>query len=806
MRGTLLILFVALSLPVAAKEVITLTGSISDSATGDPLRFVTVRVAGTKAAAISGKDGEFVLQLLDERLENARAYDDELNVVVSLVGYRSDTVKAPIRSGELDIRMVRKDLRARMVYVSAEDPGERIMRKVIERKIKQADTLDRYMYTLYTKFVAITDTNTAQRSTGLGDSTVFSILESYSKGYVDLPDKYFNEIIQRRQTANIPPQANFVAFGTNLNVFDDQLTILGEEMETPFHPDAVADYDFVLESDENDRIVQIRCTPTTNDYKGFKGLVFIDQRDFHPLEVRLEPNDAVNLPFDPELTIRQTFTQVEGATLPEALSIVSSIDVTILWIFDARLDVDLQTFCYDYDLTTEFDDEVFEQRRVELAENVDVFDSAFWNQNMKVPLRPEETRAYVEIQQFRDNVDSIEGGLVDNFLGPIATVYRKLGRDPFSSQNDVIRYNGIHGPYLGIGFQTRPDTVIEVRGKGGYGFNNKRLYGSVGSTWWIDKNQHWQIEGDVFSELARRDNSFLVKQPLITVTSLLFGTDYGDYYHADGWQAGFGYSWGQLRFLKVSRWARARSIRVFYREERQTNAPTTSMWSLFGDQANQRINPSIIEGTNRSINGELFLDFRPERRLERTAMYLLAEHANSEIIPTDWDFTRLDWTGFLRTRTWPLFTLDIAARVGWTWGQVPPQRFFSLESAISGIAIGSAFRVMNVKEFYGDRYASLSLAHNWGELIPGLLRIPNIASFGIEFITFGSVGYSAFRPETIDFTGTTLPTTDVTREQVYYEFGLGINRILLFLRFDVNVRLSQRVRPDWRITVTSATF
>lgn len=806
MRTAVFILIVLCSLPLSSKEIVTYTGTIKDSTSGESLRFVTVRLAGARTATISGKDGAFILQLSDEKLLKAKSLYHRARLVVSLVGYRTDTIDLPFRDQEVSISMTKRDLRMRTIFVSAEDPGERIMRKVLARKKLQTDTLDRYMYQLYTKFVVITDSNTAQRSTGIGDSVVFSILESYSTGYVDLPDQFYNEITQRRQTANIPPQANFVAFGTNLNIYDDKLTILGEEMKTPFHPDALDDYDFVLESDEEDSIVKIRCSPSRDDFKGFIGLLFVNQRQNKPLEVRLQPNIAVNLPFDAGLDIRQTFTEISGVILPEALSIISSVDVTIVWIFDLRLDIDLQTFCYEYDLETPFSDEVFEQRRVELSENVDVFDSTYWARNKKIPLRPEEARAYIEIQQFQDNADSIEGGFLDDLLGPVMTSYRALGREPFSSQNDVFRYNGIHGPYVGIGFQARPDTAIELRGKGGYGFNNKKWYGGVGATWFIDEQQKWTIEGDVFSELTRRDNAFLVKQPLITVTTLLFGTDYGDYYHSDGWQAGAGYNWGQYRFLKIGRWARANSIRVFYREERQTTAPNSSMWSLFGSQEDRRINPTIMNGVNRSINGELFLQFRPERRVERTGMYLLAEYANPNLIATDFGYSRVDWTGFLRTRTFPLFTLDIAARVGWTWGEVPPQRFFSLESAISGIAIGSAFRVMNVKEFYGDRYASLSLSHNWGEIIPGLLRIPNVASLGIEFITFGSIGWSEFRPETIKFNNTELPTTMDTRENVYYEFGVGINRLLLFLRMDVNMRLSQRDNPQVRLTVTSATF
>ena len=51
---------------------------------------------------------------------------------------------------------------------------------------------------------------------------------------------------------------------------------------------------------------------------------------------------------------------------------------------------------------------------------------------------------------------------------------------------------------------------------------------------------------------------------------------------------------------------------------------------------------------------------------------------------------------------------------------------------------------MEVKEFLGDRFLSLAFEHNFGEIIPGVLRIPNVASFGIEFVLFGNIGYSEF--------------------------------------------------------------
>jgi len=185
---------------------------------------------------------------------------------------------------------------------------------------------------------------------------------------------------------------------------------------------------------------------------------------------------------------------------------------------------------------------------------------------------------------------------------------------------------------------------------------------------------------------------------------------------------------------------------------------------------------------------------------------LHVETSQPSFIPSSFSFTTASWIGVVRVKTMPLWTLDLVGTAGWSWGDVPSQMFASLESSVSGLVVGSVFRGMSVKEFYGDRFATLSISHNFGEVIPGLLRIPDVASFGIEFILFGGVGWTSFSNQTLQFTKTALPTTDQTSQKLYYEVGVGINRVLLFFRLDVNARLSQRSVPQIRITLSGATF
>ncbi len=783
-----------------AQRTANIRGRVVDADSMLPLRFARVAVLETRTATMTDKQGAFLVRF------PAPAADSVRTLVVSLIGYEPDTIRVGATDTNVVFPLRIRPFTGRMVTVVAEDPAVRIMRKVLERKRIQRDTLTSYTYMLYTKFVANTDTATASRSTGRGDTTVLSILESFSKGYFQKPDKYFNEILQRRQTANIPAQANFVSFGTNLNAYDNDVTILNEQIETPFSLDALDHYEFTLLSDEETDTVVITAKSVNNSRKAFEGTLFVDQRKAIPVEARLVPNKAVNLPFDASLQYRQSFVEVSGVVLPEGLTLQSSLQAAILFLFEPRLDVSIETFCYDYAVNPEIERDIFEQRRVEISPQAYEFDSTFWRLNQKLPLRVEEEQAYVDIQNIIDNPDSLQTSFLDSYIGPVTRFLAQLGRRPFSGFEDVFRYNRVHGAYFGLGSRFRPDTVMEIEAGIGYGTMDNRLYYWLHPTVFFGARQNWSVDASYQHILQRRDNANVVRTGLISFTSLLFGNDYGDYYYRTGGELGFTYAWGQLRFIRNDFWARPSSIRLFVRSEGHNTAEFRDVWSLMTSDRNNRENPAIFNGNVRTLGATLTLNYSPIRLINRTGMWASVEMSNPDILPSDFHFGKAQWLGVARMRTLPLWTLDVVATAGWSWGNVPPQYFSSLESSVSGLVVGSVFRGMNVKEFYGDRYATLSLSHNFGEVIPGLLRIPDIASFGIEFLLFGGVGWTTFTDATRVYTQTVLPTTDRAEGNTYYEVGLGINRILLFFRLDVNARISQRTIPEIRVTLSGATF
>ncbi|GAB1430211.1 DUF5686 and carboxypeptidase-like regulatory domain-containing protein [Ignavibacteria bacterium] len=776
-------------------------GTARDSATKLPIRFATIRTAGLSKGAMTNADGRYSLRL------PAGSY----SLTFSMVGYRTvqrTIVLRPDDTVRLDVALAETPFKASEIIVTAEEPATRFMRLAIERKMQLRDSLSSYSYVLYTKFTLGADTITVKRRDSRADTTLLGILETYSKGYYKRPDKYFNQIIQRRQTANFPPQANLIAVGTNLNAYDDEISLLGESIYSPFHPDALDFYSFAIEGEsenEGRSIVRLRVIPKTTHRKLFDGIILLDKNSLTPAAVDLRPNKAVMLPFDAKLHFKQQFELIDGKfALPAGLSVDGSLKAEILFMVKPRIDFSIETVAYDYVCNIKIDENIFLQRRIEVSQSADIFDSTFWAERAIMPLRPEEAAAYIAIQEQKDNPDSLKANSL--FGNPISREIAKLVKRPFSGINDIFRYNRVNGSYLGLGLIHSFDTLFDARGGFGYGTADKRWFGWSGATVYFDNLRRYSVELTAYRKLARRDINSPVDIGAITLLSLLYKNDYGDYYYADGYEIAAEIGFGQLRLIQLDVYLRPTSFKIFFRNETHAPAEVNTQYAFFGKGYDFRQNPAAVPGILRAFGGAFNWNFNTQNRIAGNGLRIETEIAVPSVVHTDFNFRQVQATAYFRTKTLPLWRLDGKFTVGLSEGFIPPQRFFSMESSASGLAAEGSMRGPGVKEFYGDRYAVLTAEHNFGEIEPGLFRIPNIAPLGLEFLLTGATGYSEFSQKTLDYTRTALNSTAATADKFYYEAGLSINRVLLFFRFDFTMRFSQRITPQFYFTLSAATF
>ncbi len=785
-----------------------LNGIVFADENNEPLRSVTIRVADSPKGAITNSNGEFSINI-------EKGFHQ---LILTMVGRERKIVDVDLQKDSTFLIINLKINSALLdgVEVIAEDPGMRMMRKVIEKKIKQYDSINTYKYTLYTKFVASTDTLTAGRTDNPIDTTIVSIFESYSNGYYEKPDNYYNEIFQRRQSVNIPPQANFLVFGTNVNIYDDFIKFLSEEIYTPFHPSAPDFYEFILDtnfhSDDLPVGGRIIVYPASEQRRLFTGYINIDPEKLIPISVELVPNSVVRLPFNTKLIVKQSFQLVDNNfVMPDKLSINTSSNANIFGIINPRLDISLTTVANNFNINIPIEKNVFNSRRVEASEQADEFDTIFWDKNMIIPLTEIEKQSYEAIRLARETPDSAAGtSIFEQYFSPITRQVAKLNQKPFTGLGDMFIYNRVQGFNLGISVNDEIIKSIEAFGKIAYSFSDEKLNFNLGINYYFDDKKQFKFSSNYYDNLQRSDDPYVIRVPTITWTALLNKSDYGDYYYAKGQELSLSAGFGQLRFIRRDVFERPYLFKIYARREEQSNAKSNADFSFFNRSGQFRENPVITDGLMNTIGFDINWNFNRERRMSNFGFYFGGEFSDPNIIPSDFNFSKYLIMMNLRTKTLPLWQLDVRFSAGLAEGKVPAQKFFSLESSSSFITGNSSFRSMSTKEFYGNRFFAFSFEHNFGEVIPGILRIPGIAEFGIEFILNANIGYSEFSEDALfsDLNGIKIipQSTESTMDKYYYEFGLGLNRILLFLRADISARFSQFETPKFSFTVTNASF
>lgn len=800
------LVLLALSINIAfSQEKVILKGKIFDLDSKESLKAVTVRNLSGKGGVFTNNSGEFSLKC-NRGLNKIR---------FSMVGHESQEKEFLLMNDttEVEVLMHIAKLSTEDVIVYAEDPATRFMRKVLAKKVSQQDSLKSYTYMLYTKFVVATDTLTAGRTDAPRDTTINSILESYSKGYFKSKDNYYNEIIQKRQSVNVPPEANFVSFGTNINAYDNYVTILNQEIYSPFHPDAIDfyKYEFVgsFKSDKDTKILKLKVTPKTDQRRLFEGYINVDEDKLVPVSVELTPNIAVQLPFDAKLFYNQDFEIFNSKfTLPTRMRIYATLKAELFWIIAPRLDILIETAAYDYETNLELSNDLFSERRVEASEEADVFNLEFWKKNELVPLRNEELLAFDQIRKARDNPDSVAGtNFFSQYLAPINRFFARFNRAPFTGLDDLFKYNRVWGTYVGLGLKNSPIKTLDLFGNLGYSFSDNRFNYTLKVEQFLDSKRRYGVDISYYDNLIRRDKQYIISNRGITYLAFLFKSDYGDYFYARGLEIGASIGFGQLIFLRRDVFVRPYYFRVFYKDEMETSAKTNTDFALLNWTQSFRINPQINDGKLKSIGFQLALNYTPERRISNFGMFFQGEYSDNKL-NSNFNFKQIYGEMNLRTSTLPLWKLDLKITGAYSDGDVPTQRFFSNESSIANIVAGGALRGAKVKEFYGDRFACVSIEHNFGEIFPGMLRIPNIASFGIELITYGNFAWTDFSAgalKMIKDQEMLTKTTTYTNDKYYYEAGIGLNKLLLFFRFDITARISQYSMPRFMLNISGAT-
>ncbi|WP_103020830.1 DUF5686 and carboxypeptidase-like regulatory domain-containing protein [Salinibacter altiplanensis] len=801
-----------------APTALTLSGRVVDADTQAPLPQANLRIADTYEGTITNADGRYTLTL------------DSLpvTVVVRYVGYESvrRRITADTESRQV-FRLAPSTVQMDEVTVTGSgNPGETIMRRVIERKQEWWPELKSYSVQAYNRFALASDT------------TIAAIAESQTTAFWDAERGTREVVRSQRGTANLQNLADgaLPAAATVRNLYRDNVEVFGNRMIGVTHPDALDDYDFTLDTTraiDGRRAFLIRVEPDNRLSSTFRGTVTVLDSTYALLEARLRPTTSLSTSRvlkEVNITFEQQFSNFGGPYwLPVDFRARRDLDVQFSALFslsdirirqvsrlsDYQINVPLPDSLYDADGET---DEI--AMRADSTVGIQSLSNAQPDSlggGPFVPYSQDEQTAYEQIDSTDTVQDAFDPGGLYGWLQDLGLVEEDglslggsdadetaasdttdaAGEDSGSSSFvdfeggfPILRYNRVEGGHFGLrlNFGVGP---LAVTGQGGYNT------GPSGSTQWsyggeatlpladdtdLSARYHYGVapryraRARMGSVWARLSNS---------LWTLAGAPDYFDYFGNE-----------RLRVsIRQTISDPALDLTLQVRNERHFSVRKATDYNAFGRSVTQPANPSVDDGWLRSgaltatLGDGGLLGVFPITRVEVTV-----EHSDPDVAASDFDFTRVEavadarFETFFQRRVRPN-TLDLRVDAGASFGDPPLQRFGVVEASPQPYTPFGALRTLDDRPYQGEHHAALFWEHNVRTVPFELLGWQAPVEQDIELIVHGGHG----RAWIDDDTEQRLRRRGVAVRQAdgsHHEIGLSVNGLLYdSLRLDLTKRL-----------------
>lgn len=745
----------------------TVQGSVIDEQSGEPLPGVALRIASTNKGTYTGSKGTFKL-----RLPNS----ERTSIIVKCIGYESKEISVSPESSPMRILLKSAMLTTQEVVVSAPDVNG-IIKRAIERKkqnreaIKTLKALAYSKLTTQAKGIGIQSGNASGNSFSLGggigapeDSTAF-IMETFSEMFFDYPNKKRSStIIQRRQTKNINPTDNTLAFGQFMNLYDDEIKLFNLTFLSPLAEEPFGTYRYSLEDRQKigDKFVySIKVIPTSRLQPAFQGTIKIIDGNYNLIEADLRPSANTTIPLITDLHFIQKFEQIAPDIWhPTYLkSTGAGKGVAIKGFLELGISLEATTILTDVFLNVPIPDSVFTDKRVKVAKNADTINNEFWNNNALEELSEQEKKIYEVTQEESKTKDTIQGDQSE---------FEKI------TDFDIrIDFNRVSGVTTGVNMLMKKYDFAHVHINPAYSWALKKPIINVEARIFSDSTHKNYFFLAGYSQMQQSGHDRSISTFVNSIGSFILGNDYYDWFKQDGWAMGIHSEYFGLKGG------------LTFSESRQFSDTLKVKRSLFAG-TNWRRNPNIDDGAFRTLEaGIVYGQVNPLQKntwqasAEIKALYGEEYNRNESFRRVEISFQSL--LPLINTG-YEYMSLRVGANAGIADGTVPFQYRFRLQNTLTPIApFGNMFSAPT-GVYGGTELFHAQAEFNTTDLWWRALDLPLYEGRGIELIVAGGSALIAKNNTDLRY--------KTTQTQHYSEIGFGLGKIpvffsnILFLRFD----------------------
>jgi hypothetical protein len=483
----------------------TVKGQVTDSETGQPIPFVSIRFKNTQIGTMSDSTGGF-------KLISKNKVD---SIQFTAVGYHRRTFAViPLKTMELPVSLQSDLILLGTVNVMPDDgPVRRIMKEMVKRK-KQNNPAkySRYAYRKYTKWEYHLNNVGAKMINSRAfrnDQSVFKTNADNSK-YLPIyfsEQLVYNEIQQnpiRQKSTILADKTSGVgvlddyeisgytsALDIEVNFYDNYINLFSQNFVSPLADNGWFYYKYFLADStitKGQKEYKINFIPRRVGDKVFKGYLTTNTKNYSLVELdgtlattsylnflkkmRLKSNYQFisdSIPFFRRNQIDAVFNYVPVKNNPSKKPI--SLFFTQSAVIDSvsvnqKQDVRISNGAGRYET-------------IKLSDS-NARDKEFWNKNRLEELDDREKMISATI----DSVSQIGAiKFADNIAKMSMTGYYDFGKFEFGPYASAINTNKVEGLHLFAGFRTSSEisTKYMIWGGLGYGFLNKKINGIAGA-------------------------------------------------------------------------------------------------------------------------------------------------------------------------------------------------------------------------------------------------------------------------------------------------------------------------------------
>lgn len=781
-------------------------GTISDSATGEPLPFVNLVFKGTSIGVTSDFEGKFAI-------ETTKPGD---TLVATFIGYRKKSL--PVTKGKFQvINFVLSSeniLLEDVIIRPGINPAEVLLEKIIKNKpLNNPDHFDAYQYEAYTKieldannitekfkerriyrpFQFIFDNVDTSTVNGKTYLPIF-LSETISEVYARKDPRGFIEIIKATKVSGINNQSAMQLLGDeylHTNIYDNYIELFQMNFVSPIANGSLPFYRYYLVDSAffgKEWCYKIMFKPRHKQTLTFTGNFWVHDTTFAIKEIEMRVASDANMNFVNDLVIQKTFERIaddhwvlkRDYTVGD-FNLIENNEKT-LGFFGKK------TTSYRNHVINQPKDNKFYQAAVNVTVKEDAGDhpEEFWTENRHENLTKDERTIYYMIDtlktipQFKTYIDIIE---------MVLTGYYVKGNFEIGPYASMLSFNAVEGTRFRFGGRTSNafSKKVMIGGYGAYGTLDQRFKYGGSVLYMINKNPRRALSGSFRYDLeqlgasqnAFREDFFLAflfrRQPadkLSLVEEIKLS-----YEHE--WFTGFS---NTLTLMNRNLYPVGGSVFEFLKD---------------GVLIKEDAITSAEVGVNLRLAYKERVSMGEFERISLGAKFPILNIRYAYGIPnlfkSDYEYQKVQLSV---THWYNVFNLGwskFRVEAGQIWGTLPYPLLKLHEGNETYFFDESAFNMMNYYEFVSDKYLSVFYTHHFNGYL--LNRIPLLRKLKWREVAFVSGLVGSLNEDNSQYNSPHKTDELYPLSKPYFEAGAGIENIFKIIRVDAVWRLSYLDHP-----------